>query len=447
MEGYVYIATPMPGMLLAIAYAALLLYWMRRIPFFARIPGLPMRWVAGLFVLKILAGTAVWVVYTYVYTDRLTADIFKYFDDSAVLYAALWDKPGDFFRMLFGIANDTSYLTERYYLVMNTWIREFENNVYNDSHTMIRFNAVLRLFSFGQYHVHTVFACFASTIGSVALYRAIHPLFLGFERALMAGIFLWPSMLFWASGVLKESLLVFGLGLFLLGIIGNWPDRLAWRPMVAFMIGLFVMLVIKFYVLLCLIPGLLAWSWAQARPGRPLMQTTIVHALGLIAVLLSGSLVRGYDILEMLTVKQRDFIGMANDVESGSLLIVPTLDGGLWSFIASAPHALFMTFLSPFLVLGTGPLAWMGAAENLLLLLVPFFAIRYARPWKDIDRPTLWFFLSFVLLLALLIGWTVPVVGALVRYRIPLLPFIAFIALLVVDPRKLPRWLTFINRS
>ena len=113
VEGYVYIAAPMPGVLLAIAYTALLLYWMRRIPFFARIPGLPMRWVAGLFVLKILAGTALWAVYTYIYTDRLTADIFKYFDDSAVLYAALWDQPGDFFRMLFGIANDTDYFTER----------------------------------------------------------------------------------------------------------------------------------------------------------------------------------------------------------------------------------------------------------------------------------------------------------------------------------------------
>ena len=46
---------------------------------------------------------------------------------------------------------------------------------------------------------------------------------------------------------------------------------------------------------------------------------------------------------------------------------------------------------------------------------------------------------AFVLL-ALLIGWTVPVVGALVRYRIPLLPFVGFAALLLVDASKLPRW-------
>jgi hypothetical protein len=442
----------MPGALLAIAYTALFLYLMRRMPFFARVPGLGMRTIAGLFVLKISAGTALWAVYTYVYADRSTADIFKYFDDSMVLYDALLTAPGDFFRMLFGVDNDSPYFTEHYYGVMNNWIRQFENNVYNDSHTMIRFNAVLRLFSFGHYHVHTVFACFVSTTGLVALYRAVHPLLHDsaaqrHERGLMPAIFLWPSMLFWASGVLKESLLVFGLGLFLLGTIGNWPDRLAWRPLAAIIAGLAVMLVIKFYVLLCLIPGLLAWWWARARPGRPLLQSAIVHALALAGVLLSGSLVPGYDMLEMLTVKQRDFIGMATDVESGSLLAMPALDGSLWSFLRSAPHALYMSFLSPFAVLGTGPLAWMGAAENVLLLLLPVIALRYARPWRTIDRSALWFFLSFILMLALLIGWTVPVVGALVRYRVPMLPFVAFAALLVMDPHKLPRWLPLADRS
>lgn len=433
----------MPGILLAIAYAALLLFLMRRMPFFARVPGLGMRTIAWLFVLKIAAGTALWAVYTWVYPDRSTADIFKYFDDSSVLYDALWSAPGDFIRMLTGIDNDSPYFDSQYYGVMNNWVRQFENNVYNDSHTMIRFNAVLRLFSFGEYHVHTVFACFVSTTGLVALYRAVHPLLSGAVRGIMPAIFLWPSVLFWSSGVLKESLLVFGLGLFLLGTIGKWPDRLAWRPMTAFIIGLFVMLVVKFYVLLCLVPGLLAWSWAQARPGRALWQSALVHVLALIGVLLSGSLVPGYDILELLAVKQKDFIGMATEVHSGSLLHMPVLEPTLWSLITNAPYALHMSFISPFLVLHNGALAWMGALENVILLLLPILAWRYAKPWAAVDKPTLWFFSSFILLLALLIGFTVPVVGALVRYRVPMLPFAAFAALLVIDPQRLPRWIPF----
>jgi hypothetical protein len=82
---------------------------------------------------------------------------------------ALFTQPADGLRMLFAIGNDTPYFTEHYYSAMNNWVRQYESNLYNDAHTMIRFNAVLRLFSFGHYHVHTVFASFISLIGLVAL--------------------------------------------------------------------------------------------------------------------------------------------------------------------------------------------------------------------------------------------------------------------------------------
>lgn len=439
---YVYIATRMTGAVLAIAYTALLLYWMRRIPFFARIPGLPMRWVAGLFVLKILAGTALWAVYTYVYPDRLTADVFKYFDDSAVMYNALFEKPMDYLRMIGGMGNDTPYFTEHYYAVMNNWIRQFENNIYNDSHTMIRLNAVLRLFSFGEYHVHTVFACFLSTTGLVALFRTLAPMVRGMERGLMLGVFLWPSMLFWSSGVLKESLLIFGLGLFLLGAIGLPAGQHRGRAILATLIGLSIMLVVKFYVLFCLIPGLLALVWHRRSGGNALLKSLVVHAVAVIAIFFSGVIVPGYDVLELLTLKQHDFIGMATAVNSGSFVALPQLEPNLWSFIRGAPHALYMTFLSPFTSFGNGALGIVAALENALLLLLPFIALRYRKPWKEMDRASMFFALSFILFLAVLIGLTVPVIGALVRYRIPLLPFISLAMLLIIDARRLPRWFT-----
>jgi len=72
--------------------------------------------------------------------------------------------------MLLGIGNDSPYF-DAYYKEMNNWYRVFESNIYNDSHTIIRFNAAMRLFSFGYFNVHTVFMCFLSFTGLVALYR------------------------------------------------------------------------------------------------------------------------------------------------------------------------------------------------------------------------------------------------------------------------------------
>lgn len=437
----------MQGIVLAIGYLALLLFLMRRCRFFTEAPGLRMRTIALLFLLKVMAGTALWAVYTWGYPDRSMADIFKYFDDSKVMYDALWDRPSDFLRMLTGIGNDSAYFTEKYYLVMNNWVRRFETNVYNDSHTMIRFNAVLRILSFGQYHVHTVFASFLSTAGLVALYRALQPFVRGRERGLMLGVFAWPSLLFWSSGPLKESLLMLGFGFFLLGALRPMSNRPITRGLAALMLGLALMLVVKFYVLLCLIPGLLAWWWTHLRPGRPLLKSALVHVLLVVAALLFGRAFPAYDPLYLLALKQSDFLGMAREVASGSVVAVPLLEPTFLGFIKQIPVAIHLCFISPFEMLGKGPLPLAAALENVFVIGLPLITLLRRQAWPLVDRPTMLFALSFVLLLSLLIGWTVPVVGALVRYRIPLLPFISLFTLLVIDTERLPRWAQLLLRQ
>ena len=162
----------MSGILLALSYTALLLWLMRKLPYFRAVPGLPLKWVSAIFLLKILAGSALWAVYTYVYSDRATADVFKYFDDSAHMYKALHDRPLDYLRMLLGIGNDTPEFMDRYYSYMNNWVRHFESNLYNDAHTIIRYNAAVRLVSFGEFHVHTVLSAFLSLAGMLGIHRA-----------------------------------------------------------------------------------------------------------------------------------------------------------------------------------------------------------------------------------------------------------------------------------
>lgn len=427
----------MSGLLLATGTSALLLYLGRRMSFFRDVPGISGHGLVWLFGLKLLAGAILWVVYTQVYPDRATADIFKYFDDSAVMYAALWDRPMDFVRMLTGVGNDTPYFTERYYHVMNNWVRQYETTVYNDSHTMIRLNAVLRLVSHGHYGVHAVYASALSMVGLVALQRALAPWARGMERGLAALVFLWPSMLLWPSAPLKECLLLPGLGLFLYGVLPG-AGRPSWAVLAGAVVGLGVMLVVKYYVLMCLAPGLLALLLQRWIGGPVLRHALFTHLALLALVLASGTLFPGHDVLEMLRVKQRDFINMAVAAQSGSLQQVPPLGEGAWSFVRNAPHALAMTFLSPFLTAGRGAVGLAGAVENVALVLLPLLALRWHRPWRTMDAGALMFAGSFVLLLALLIGWTVPVVGALVRYRMPLLPFVGLIALLTVDPDRLP---------
>ncbi|MFN6117380.1 MAG: hypothetical protein ACK46C_16085 [Flavobacteriales bacterium] len=433
----------MSGAFLAIAYGALFLFGIRRWAFFRAVPALPVRWIGGFFLLKVLAGTALWAVYTYIHPDRATADIYKFFDDSAVMTNALFTQPADGLRMLFAIGNDTPYFTEHYYSAMNNWVRQYESNLYNDAHTMIRFNAVLRLFSFGHYHVHTVFASFISLIGLVALYKALVPLVRGMERPLLAGVFLWPSLLFWSSGVLKECLLIGGLGLFVHAAFSTVHGGVQRRAVLQGLLGLVMMLLVKYYVLLCLLPPLVAYAWQTRTGGRAWQKYVVVHGLAVLLVLGAARLGPGTDIMYLLSVKQHDFIGLAHFTGSGSHVDTPLLKPDALSFLKAIPSAFRMTFISPFLTWHRGALGLMGAVENMLIPLGTLWALWYRRKWATVNVPLLLFALSFVVLLALIIGWSIPIVGAMLRYRIPLLPFVALIWLLIADParRSLPTFL------
>jgi hypothetical protein len=426
----------MTGTLLAIGYAALFLYVIQRWRWFA-VPGLDGRLLSGVFLLKILAGTCLWAVYTYYYPDRSTADIFKYFDDGNVMYSALPEHPDHYLRMLTGATDDRADIDSTYYRTMNNWYRKYEGQVYNDAHTMIRFNAVVRPFSAGHYLVHTVFACFLGMIGLVGLYRAFLPYMQGLQRWLFAAVFLVPSVVFWASGVLKESLLMFGLGLFtyaLLRVAERRWKRSIW-PLLA---GCLLLLsVLKVYVLLSLLPAAIALCWCGAAGTRHIgLRYAAVYAVCGIVALNASWFVPNVDILDVMRVKQLDFIGVATSTHSGSRIPMPLLGHDIGSFLRQAPHALYVSYISPFLGVRNGPLGAMGAVENLLLPFALLFTWRHRKAWRSVNRPLLYFCIGYVLVLSLIMGWTTPVIGALVRYRVPLLPFCFIALLLLTDPAR-----------
>jgi len=444
----VYIAPQMAGVLLAIGYTALLLFLMRRMHFFVAVPGLPFTGIAGLFLLKIAAGVALWAVYTYVYPDRVTADVFKYFDDSAHLFKALPERPMDYLRMMLGFGNDAPEFMERYYKDMNNWVRHYESNLYNDAHTIIRFNALVRLLSFGAFHVHTVVAAFLSLTGMVGIYRAFVAALPGLERMLLLVVFLLPSVLFWASGVIKESLLFFGLGLLFYQVTRTLDGRFRWMDLPLVILNVLMLFFLKFYVLLSLLPALVLLVWSRRRGVPELwLKTTLVYGVFLCLGLNLQHIIPGMDILGILTMKQRDFIGLAVAMKSGSFVMPTLLLPDLGLFLSQAPYALYITLLGPIFHSGAGALGLLSAVENVCIVLFVVMCLIFRRPWAQVDRALLLSLLLYILLLALVIGWTTPVMGAVVRYRTPLLPFFLIAGLLILDrSRLISRW-PWIDRS
>lgn len=428
----------MVPLLLTLGWTGLFLLVVQRWRWF-QVPGLRPWQLPAVFLLKVLAGMALWAIYTWYYTSRTDSDIYKFFDDGNVLFSALAsDHPWDYFRMMLGNTSDDPRIDQQYLRVMNNWYRQYEGHVFNDAHTLIRFNALVRLVSFGHYPVHTVFACFLGLVGSVGLYRAFLPLLRPLQHLLFGAVFLLPSVVFWSSGVLKECLLLLGLGLFVYGVMALAARRWTAGPLLVLVLGTVLLTMIKVYVLASVLPAAaaLVWCGLERRTGVAWRFAVVLgcYLLVTLALRLPGTDV---GVLEVLRVKQHDFIGVATSTAAGSRIELMPLETGAWSFLRSAPHALYVTFLAPFLAVRNGALGMLGALENLLLPIMLLMVWRCRRPWSEVPWAPVFFCGTFVLLLALVMGWTTPVIGALVRYRVPLLPFYFIGLLLLMDPQRI----------
>lgn len=428
--------------LLIIAYSSLFIFLICRLPFF-RTSGISAPALSFLFVLKLFFGFSLWAIYTFYYPNRATADIYKYFDDSEVIFNALKTKPLDYFKMLLGIGNDTPAFDE-YYSKMHYWARKNSLGSYNDGHTVIRFNAFIRLFSLGFYTVHTVFICFISFIGLTAIYKVFLPFLKNKKKELLFAVFLLPSVLFWGSGVLKEGLLFFTLGLFLY----YFQRPFNWKTFFMCSVMGVLTAVSKFYVWLAISPGLFfLFIIRKTGTQKLLLKYTVV----ILSTVIIGTTIDRYTTIQnplvTLTQKQIEFNSLAtgqnqdanhqNIPAAGSRISIPPLQPTLTSFLQNAPIALWNVFVRPYPTEMKSAMMLPVGVENLFTFVIAALCLIYRLPYSEIKWEYVLFCFSFVIIQFLIIGETTPVLGAIARYKVPALPFLVIGFLLMLDKEKI----------
>jgi hypothetical protein len=144
-------------------------------------------------------------------------------------------------------------------------------------------------------------------------------------------------------------------------------------------------------------------------------------------------------------MKQGDFINVANEQTSKNFIDFQKLENNLGAFILASPKAILNTTFKPFLWESNNSLAILSSIENVLLLLIPLALIFYTRKINSTQKFWIYGLLSFVMLLFIIIGLTVPISGAIVRYKMPLIPFILVLFLLLMDQNKI-RELNWVNK-
>ena len=401
--------------------------------------GLKIKTIYFLFSIKVLFGFILFCVYKYYYLNTNTADIFKYFDDAKILHHYIFENsPSDYFKFIFGFKIDTPNIQEAL-LHTKHWVNLPNSQILNDNQSIIKLHAITLLFSFGFFHIHTIFFCFISFIGCIFIYKTFKLIFPSEINKLIIGIFLVPSVLFWSSGGLKESILIFGIGLLLYHCskIINKESK-PFISIIMILIGFYIILTLKIYVILAMLPSIISWYIIKKMKFKIQISVfLVIHITYILTLFNIYHFIPSFNFKENLIVKQIDLKNVANEMHAKSKIYLPSIERNSNSLISNLPNALSNAFFQPKFNRISSPLLLFVFIENLFVIfLIILLFLFFKKPTKN-QRPLIWFSLFYTITLSILVGWIVPISGAISRYKTPILPFLVVSLLICIDYNKI----------
>jgi hypothetical protein len=407
--------------------------WMvYKLPLFRR-TGLSMVWRMGLWGTKLVASLAILALYTWHYPQK-TADIYKYFNDGEAIVENA-ETPATYMRIVTGIGMDTPEV-EQCLEHTKHWSRKYFKGVWNDNRILIRYNALLYPITGGSVVAHSFLMAFLSFLGLSLLYIGITYFTKG-RFWLALAVYMVPSVFFWSSGLLKEGILMLNTGLLFYAISSLLHRRFKLNILVLLVLPVCLFVMTKIYVLICMIPGIV-FLLVTKRNKYVFRQFIITHIIIILLIWLTGLLSPKLNMFRLLDKKQHHFVSMVEATKDvGSAISLPDLEPDILSMLRHAPTGFFNSMFRPHFLEWHSPLMLMAGIEKLILLIMLIYSCIRPRNVSENEKKFLLFSLSFMLILFTTTGLSTPVLGALVRYNIPVLPFFAAAIIILGNWKKI----------
>ncbi|RTQ52473.1 hypothetical protein EJV47_05530 [Hymenobacter gummosus] len=342
------------------------------------------------------------------------------------LAAQFWAAPLDWLHMLGG----------------DEFHFEGRSLVFHDYSNTFFFMKVLSAFSWltgGSFLVQGLYLSVAAYVACWTLVRVLSRLFPGSRGAAIGGLLLWPSAVYWSSGITKESLLLAGSALLLAGALPllyrpTEPGR--WRWALLAVLGAWLAFKMRFFFGGALVAMLLALAVVRAAEVaagglRRRWQVLLFGLLLAAGLRLAGEVSPVFRFNKFASQLTRTYATLREKSIGRPHIALPHLAPTAEGILLSVPKAAASTLLRPFAWEGDTVFYGFAALENLGLLLLTAPA-----GWDQLRRRPvpLPFALALVLLtyclaMAALVGLSTPNLGTLSRYRAPWLPLLVYLLL------------------
>lgn len=394
----------------------------------------------GLF-LKLAAGIAFGLLYEFHY--KWAGDTFYYFRNACRLANTFWESPLSYFKILFDWVDESN--------VGSIDISNYNPIVYWDNRSGIyaihRFVSVFAIMGFNNYYIISVLMNTFLFVLNWKLFRFIIEQFPKYRQIAFISFLCVPSVLLFGSGIMKDSFTLSFSGIILISMYRLlFEHKFNLKYIFMLLISLYVVFQLKPYIVYSFVISVLAW-WGlyniQHVKNKVLriMVFPIIIVVSAVVIMyvfsVMGNLAGGrYSSVEsMVTSASMSQYDLRQDYYEGE-----SFDIGSYTDISGAimlmPKAIVASWYRPYIWEAHSFAMMISGMENLIMLLLSLYALFRVRPFTCLNTITKNMFLVFALILSLImaigIGLSTSNFSALVRFRIPLVPYFLFLTLYVI---------------
>jgi hypothetical protein len=312
-----------------------------------------------------------------------------------------------------------------------------KNSYWNDlkDNLIVKFISVLHVFSGGRYYVNVILYNFLLFFGFVALYRVYKMVYPTSKNELIIGCFLLPSCIFFTSTIHKEGVVAAAIGIIVYNVyqLLYGHTKVIVRLLVV-LVSLLLLLFLRNYILLALLPAFVVWYCLAKLKANKWAVSLLVYIILLFCFFNVQRVFTHINLVGFFVQKQADFLALD---KGNTTLPVTQLTSTAISFISTLPQAINHSICRPYITdyalsVQLIPFAIELIGYQMLLLLCICF---YKKPINKLATPFI--LVIFGCTVLIIIGYIVPAVGEIVRYRSLYLPFIIIPILQAINWQKL----------
>lgn len=276
--------------------------------------------------------------------------------------------------------------------------------------------ALFNFLSHGNYYINSLFFNFFCFLGHVAFYRVYSKVYTAQKKVVLICCFLLPSVLYFSSGIHKDGIVFTALGFLFYTVYQSLQKKaFNFKRIAIIFFSASILFFVRSYVLMLVLPAIFLWV-LTARYKLPVLKTFFMgYAVAGILFFGIKHIAGGFNPLEAVTKKQEAFFMLEKAVTQ---IPLDTIKPNFISFVKNTPQAFNHSFMRPYVTELLTPSLLPVLIETLIYhLAFVVFLICNLKKATNKYKPEVLAGVFFAATILLFIGFIVPNLGSIVRYR------------------------------